>query len=423
MTIDPNVDRRTLLKGGVAAAVGGPFAGLLAAPAEAHQPPRRQNLVPVKDLRDGKERLHLPRGFSYRSFHDTEATVTLDDGTMLPGRHDGMGAFRGRNGNVVLVRNHEITNQVAASAFGPGAPYDANAGAGTTTIEVTRYGEVQNAYTSLNGTMFNCSGGIMPWGSWVTCEETVNGPDVGPDFQGRTNEDLQQPHGYVFEVPAGGQSDRQPITHAGRFAHEAVSFDPKEGILYLTEDNFEFPSGFYRYIPPSAPDEDRASRGRRTAADARRQGSAQRASRGPAETAGDVQGDLGRHRRPEPRPERPARAAPDHQRRGAGGGRRPGPRPGGGAVLAARGSGLRRRRRLLHLHPGRRAGRGRHRRRQRQRLRPWQRPGVGLRLPLAAAAGDLPGAGGPGRGQPALRLPGQHHHEPPRARWSSARTP
>jgi uncharacterized protein len=253
MTTDPNVDRRTLLKGGVAAAVGGPFAGLLAAPAEAHQPPRRQDLVPVKDLRDEKVRLHLPRGFSYRSFHDTEETVTLDDGTMLPGRHDGMGAFRGRNGNVVLVRNHEITNQVAASAFGPGTPYDANAGAGTTTIEVTRYGEVQSAYTSLNGTMFNCSGGIMPWGSWVTCEETVNGPDVGPDFQGRPNDDLQQPHGYVFEVPADGQSDRQPITHAGRFAHEAVSFDPKEGILYLTEDNFEFPSGFYRYIPPTHP--------------------------------------------------------------------------------------------------------------------------------------------------------------------------
>ena len=24
----------------------------------------------------------------------------------------------------------------------------------------------------------------MPWGAWVTCEETVNGPDVGADFTG-----------------------------------------------------------------------------------------------------------------------------------------------------------------------------------------------------------------------------------------------
>jgi secreted PhoX family phosphatase len=101
--------------------------------------------------------------------------------------------------------------------------------------------------------MFNCSGGEMPWGSWITCEETVNGPDVGPDFTNSPNTSLTQPHGFVFEVPADGQSDRQPIRKAGRFAHEAVSFDPVDGILYLTEDNFGFPSGFYRYLPPSNP--------------------------------------------------------------------------------------------------------------------------------------------------------------------------
>jgi secreted PhoX family phosphatase len=43
------------------------------------------------------------------------------------------------------------------------------------------------------------------------------------------------------------------VTRAGRFAHEAVSFDPRDGILYLTEDNFGFPSGFYRYIPATNP--------------------------------------------------------------------------------------------------------------------------------------------------------------------------
>ena len=41
--------------------------------------------------------------------------------------------------------------------------------------------------------------------------------------------------------------------HAGRFAHEAAAYSPDDGILYLTEDNFAFPSGFYRYIPPSNP--------------------------------------------------------------------------------------------------------------------------------------------------------------------------
>ncbi|MGH3348941.1 MAG: alkaline phosphatase PhoX [Nocardioides sp.] len=243
-----------MLKSTAAAAVAaGPFAGLVAAPAAARRPPNPADLMPIPDLRDGAVRLHLPRGFSYRSFHDTEFPVVLDDGTALPGRHDGMGTFQAANGNVILVRNHEVTNSPNTPAFGPGTPYDAGAGAGTTTVEVTPFGEVQHAFTSLNGTMFNCSGGVMPWGSWITCEETVNGPDVGPDFTGALNVGLEQPHGYVFEVPADGQSDRQPITHAGRFAHEAVSFDPVDGILYLTEDNFEFPSGFYRYIPRSNP--------------------------------------------------------------------------------------------------------------------------------------------------------------------------
>ena len=54
-------------------------------------------------------------------------------------------------------------------------------------------------------------------------------------------------------MPAGGQSNRQPITSAGRFAHEAAAWDPTEGALYLTEDNFGFPSGFYRYLPPTDP--------------------------------------------------------------------------------------------------------------------------------------------------------------------------
>jgi uncharacterized protein len=257
MPTDQTVERRTLLKtGAVGAALGGPFAGLVAMNAEAHPPPNPGALVPIPDLRDGAVRLHLPKGFSYRSFHDTETPVVLEDGTTLPGRHDGMGAFDGPGRTYLLVRNHEVNNPGAA--FGPGTPYDAMARGGTTTVQVKPHGEVIRAFTSLNGTMMNCSGGRMPWGSWVTCEETVNGPDVGPDFTGASNVPLLKPHGYVFEVPAShqpgqGQSSREPITHAGRFAHEAVSYDPRGRHLYLTEDNFGFPSGFYRYRPPRNP--------------------------------------------------------------------------------------------------------------------------------------------------------------------------
>ena len=57
------------------------------------------------------------------------------DGTVLPGRHDGMGAFDAGNGNVLLVRNHEVNNP--GPAFGnAAAAYDPMAQSGTTTIEV-----------------------------------------------------------------------------------------------------------------------------------------------------------------------------------------------------------------------------------------------------------------------------------------------
>jgi uncharacterized protein len=249
------IDRRTFLRGSAAAAgavvLGGPFQGFAARATNAVSAAPVPTLGPVKDLRDGVVRLWLPRGFHYRSFHDTETPVTLPDGTALPGRHDGMASFPGPGENLFLVRNHEVNGP--GTPFGPGTPYDTAARGGTTTIEVTPKGKVVDAFTSLNGTQMNCSGGPMPWGSWVTCEETINGPDVGPDFTNVSNVPLQQPHGFIFEVPAGGQSTREPIRAAGRFAHEAVAFDPIEGILYLTEDNFGFPSGFYRYLPASNP--------------------------------------------------------------------------------------------------------------------------------------------------------------------------
>lgn len=267
-----SMHRRTFMKA-AAATTGGVFVSgsvqaLMAGTALAKPPAPFFALNPVADLRpnnpldpanpDFRVRLHLPRGFQYRSFHDTDGgPVVLHDGTVLPGRHDGMAAFPAADGNVWLVRNHEVNNPPTGvapqNAFGPGEPYDIHALGGTTTVLVTPFGEVLDSFTSLNGTMNNCAGGEMPWGSWITCEETINGPDVLPDFTGNTNSFLQKPHGFIFEVPAGGQSNRMPIMSAGRFAHEAAAYSPEEGIVYLTEDLFGYPSGLYRYIPPSNP--------------------------------------------------------------------------------------------------------------------------------------------------------------------------
>lgn len=251
-----DVGRRTFLKGAAAATgaalAAGPFQGFAslvqAAPAS-ERFPGYGPLIARPDLRDGVTRLRLPRGFRYRSFDPTGAL--LSDGTVIPGRHDGMAAFAGPEGRYTLVRNHEINGPVGA--FGdPSTAYDPLTGGGTTTVEVDGFGNVAYNFVSLNGTQMNCSGGPMPWGSWITCEETVNGDDVGPDFTGQPNDGLRK-HGYIFEVPLGGTADPRPVRSAGRFAHESVAWDEGTLALYMSEDNFAFPSGFYRYLPPVAP--------------------------------------------------------------------------------------------------------------------------------------------------------------------------
>lgn len=254
------VDRRTVLKAGAVAALAGPFAGFFARQASAAPPSASAGpaLIDVPDLRDGVVRLRLPAGFAYRSFQYTGEL--LGDGTVIPGRHDGMAAFAGPNGATRLVRNHEI--------LGPGTPfastitpYDTAAIGGTTNVLVQADGTVIDSWASLTGSQGNCAGGGMPWGSWITCQETVNGPDVFDDFNRGTappttyvkNVLLQKKHGYLFEVPSDGVSDAVPVTSTGRFSHEAIAYSPREDAFYLTEDDFAFPSGFYRYLPPRRP--------------------------------------------------------------------------------------------------------------------------------------------------------------------------
>ena len=80
-----SVERRTVLKGGaaaVAALAGGPFQGLLGVAGVGRRSQRAVPRAAADPGRAGRQvRLHLPAGFSYRSFHDTEFPVTLDDGT------------------------------------------------------------------------------------------------------------------------------------------------------------------------------------------------------------------------------------------------------------------------------------------------------------------------------------------------------
>jgi secreted PhoX family phosphatase len=197
-------------------------------------------LVPTPDLRDGIERIALPEGFKYRSF--SAAGDMMDDGNRVPLAHDGMGVFNMPDGTYRLVRNHEDRNSPnnGSTAIDPERAYDLRAGGGTTTLVVNPFTrELERHFVSLSGTTVNCAGGITPWDSWITCEET----NVGPPAWGRQ-------HGYCFEVPADANEQVEAIAlpALGRFSHEAIVVDPSTGILYETEDNGNN-SGFYRFIP------------------------------------------------------------------------------------------------------------------------------------------------------------------------------
>lgn len=201
------------------------------------------NLKPVAD-QNGALILALPDGFHYTTFSRTGDPMS--DGFATPAIHDGMSAFKGPDGTIRLIRNHELRNAAGNFAFGVAGPastrYDALASGGCTTVDYDpKHKRIVRDFVSINGTLVNCSGGrAFNDVGWISSEETTSGPGDG----------YGKKHGYNFLVRADVDIPLPAValTAMGRFAHEAAVADLESGIVYQTEDSGGN-SGFYRFLP------------------------------------------------------------------------------------------------------------------------------------------------------------------------------
>jgi secreted PhoX family phosphatase len=229
-----NYDRRTFLRRGAMGAGAlwalslDPFMARRAEGAAIPSP--YGPISPKIDETTGLPLIMLPDGFRYMTYSWTGDVMS--DGVRCPNLHDGMAVVdaEGESGRLILVRNHEGATGTPYLSGKPSITYMADGAGGTTNIIFdTKHARWAKAWSTLAGTVRNCAGGVTPWRSWITGEETF-----GPG------------HGYAFDVDAQ-KGDRRPVVAMGRFSHEAMMVDPSTGYVYETED--ATPSGFYKFVP------------------------------------------------------------------------------------------------------------------------------------------------------------------------------
>lgn len=100
-------------------------------------------------------------------------------------------------------------------------------GGGVSAIAFDRSGAIIDAYSLLSGTTRSCSGGMTPWGTYLSGEEN--------------------PVGQVYECDPlrAGQGVVRPLL--GTFPHEMVAVDPFTGVVYMVEDHAA--GRLYRFVP------------------------------------------------------------------------------------------------------------------------------------------------------------------------------